>query len=318
MLFVQRNTKVYHIFGYNPQQNSKHQIMKMLTFLKTILLSSLFIYTSHAQNGEVEIKIDSLSNTIFMLTGQGGNIGVYLGENNVFMIDSQFERLSDKIKSSIATLTDRPISFLFNTHMHGDHTGGNASFNSTSTTVVAHENVRKNLESRLAEDGKLSKEILPEVSFSDDISFYDGDETILAFHVHKAHTDGDAMVYFLKNNVLHMGDTYFSGRYPYIDLKSGGSVDGYIAAQKKALILLNDDSRIIPGHGKHSNKKELASNVAMLEDIKEKILGEINAGKSLEQVKGNKQLLSEYDKTHGNAYIGPERIREIFYLSLKK
>ena len=291
--------------------------MKMIKLLMTLITSLCFFALALAQEKEVVIKIDTLSKDVFMLTGQGGNIGIYTGESNVFMIDDQFERLSDKIKMAISKLTDQPISFLFNTHMHGDHTGGNAKFNSKATTVVAHDNVRKSLVDRLANDQKLDKKILPEVSFSDDITFYDGDETIMAFHVHNAHTDGDAIVYFLNNNVLHMGDTYFSGRYPYIDLKSGGSVKGYIEAQKKALLLINDETKIIPGHGRPSNKAELEAYVKILEDIKTKVLSEINAGKSLDEVKNNTDLLSAYDSTHGNGYINPERVREIFYNSLK-
>ena len=283
----------------------------------TLIMSLCFFTLAMAQEKEVVIKIDTLSKDVFMLTGQGGNIGIYTGERNVFMIDDQFERLSDKIKMAISKLTDQPISFLFNTHMHGDHTGGNAKFNSKATTIVAHDNVRKSLVDRLANDQKLDNKILPEVSFSDDITFYDGDETIMAFHVHNAHTNGDAIVYFLNNNVLHMGDTYFSGRYPYIDLKSGGSVNGYIEAQKKALLLINNETKIIPGHGRPSNKAELEAYVKILEDIKAKVLSEINAGKSLDEVKNNTNLLSAYDKTYGNGFINPERVREIFYNSLK-
>ena len=291
--------------------------MKMIKLFMTLIISHCFFALALAQEKEVVIKIDTLSKDVFMLTGDGGNIGIYTGESNVFMIDDQFERLSDKIKMAISKLTDQPISFLFNTHMHGDHTGGNAKFNSKATTVVAHDNVRKSLVDRLANNQKLDNKILPEVSFSDDITFYDGDETIMAFHVHNAHTNGDAIVYFLNNNVLHMGDTYFSGRYPYIDLKSGGSVNGYIEAQKKALLLINNETKIIPGHGRPSNKAELEAYVKILEDIKTKVLSEINAGKSLDEVKNNTDLLSAYDSTHGNGFINPERVREIFYNSLK-
>ena len=159
--------------------------------------------------------------------------------------------------------------------------------------------------------------MLPEVTFSDDITFYDGDETIMAFHVHNAHTDGDAMVYFMNNNVLHMGDTYFSGRYPFIDLKSGGSVQGYIDAHKKALLLINDYTKIIPGHGRPSTKKEMETYVAMLEDIQTKVKAAINTNASLEDVKGNTALTEAYDKVHGNGFISPERLRETFYNSLK-
>jgi len=289
----------------------------MIKLSMTLIMCLCSFALTLAQEKEVVIKVDTLSKDVFMLTGQGGNIGIYTGVSNVFMIDDQFERLSDKIKMAISKLTDQPISFLFNTHMHGDHTGGNAKFNSKATTVVAHDNVRKSLVDRLANDQKLDKKILPEVSFSDDITFYDGDETIMAFHAHNAHTDGDAIVYFLNNNVLHMGDTYFSGRYPYIDLKSGGSVNGYIEAQKKALLLINNETKIIPGHGRPSNKAELEAYVKILEDIKTKVLGEIKAGKSLDEVKNNTELLSAYDSTLGNGFINPERIREIFYKSLK-
>jgi len=277
-----------------------------------------FMQLVAAQNEEVTIRIDTLSEHVYMLTGKGGNIGIFVGQDNVFMIDDQFAPLSDKIKKAISTLTDLPISILFNTHMHGDHTGGNANFNSKTTTVVAHDNVRKSLKERLIENNKLDNKILPEVSFSDDITFYDGDETIIAFHVHNAHTDGDAMVYFLNNNVLHMGDTYFSGRYPFIDLKNGGSVEGYINAQKKALLLINDETKIIPGHGKPSNKKELESYANMLEFVKEKVLSEIEMGKSLEEVSDNTDLLSAYDKTHGDGFINPKRMRETLYKGLKK
>ncbi|MGB5666902.1 MAG: MBL fold metallo-hydrolase [Maribacter sp.] len=292
--------------------------MKIIKQLIMPLFSLCFITAVFGQNEEVTISIDTLSQDVYMLTGQGGNIGIYVGENNVFMIDDQFERLSEKIRTAIGILTDQPISFLFNTHMHGDHTGGNAKFNSNSTTVVAHDNVRKSLEDRLLKNADLNKKILPEVSFSNDITFYDGDETIMAFHVHDAHTNGDAMVYFLKNNVLHMGDTYFSGRYPYIDLESGGSVNGYLDAQKRALLLINNETKIIPGHGRPSNKIELENYIAVLEDIKAKILGEIEAGRSLDEVKNNTDLLSAYDNTYGNDFINAERVREIFYSSLKK
>lgn len=276
-----------------------------------------------AQDKEVVITVDTLSQNVYMLTGQGGNIGIYVGETNVFMIDDQFARLSDKIKVAIGSLTNKPIATLFNTHMHGDHSGGNANFNSAAVTLVAHDNVRDRI--KTSQQKKLDKQeittsylanMLPEVTFSEDITFYDGDETIMAFHVHNAHTDGDAIVYFMSNNVLHMGDTYFSGRYPYIDLRSGGSINGYIEAHKKALMVINKDTRIIPGHGRPSNKKELKAYVLMLEDIRTKVQAEVDANKSLEAVKGNTSLTALYDEVHGNGYINPEKLRETIYLSL--
>ncbi len=277
------------------------------------------------QEKEVTISVDTLAQNVYMLTGQGGNIGVYIGETHVFMIDDQFDRLSEKLKTTISSLTDKPIAFLFNTHMHGDHSGGNARFNSETVTLVAQDNVRERIQLNLlpkVEAKEISDEdytkMLPEVTFSQDITFYDGEETIMAFHVHKAHTDGDAMVYFMQNNVLHMGDTYFSERYPYIDLKSGGSIDGFINAQKKALMIINDDTQIIPGHGRRSNKAELESYVLMLENIRTNVQAQIDAGATLEEVKVNASLTKAYDSTNGIGFINPERFREIIYTSLKK
>ena len=289
-----------------------------------LVISTLSILFAEAQNKEVNVTVDTLSKNVFMLTGQGGNIGIYVGETHVFMIDDQFDRLSEKIKTAISGLTEKPIAFLFNTHMHGDHSGGNARFNSEAVTLVAQDNARERIQSNLSsklEAQEISQEdyvkMLPEVTFSQDITFYDGDETIMGFHVHNAHTDGDAMVYFMENNVLHMGDTYFSGRYPYIDLKSGGSIDGFIEAEKRALLVINDDTKIIPGHGRPSNKAELQRSVSMLEDIRAKVQAQIDAGATLDEVKADTSLTKDYDSTNGTGFINPERIREIIYTSLK-
>ncbi len=258
-----------------------------------------------------------------MLTGRGGNIGIYVGTKNVFMIDDQFAPISDKIMKAIESLSNKPISFLFNTHMHGDHSGGNAKFNTDQTSIIAHqkarvriqENMKRNLDAQ-----KITQEyydlMLPEITFTDDLTIHDGDETIMAIHVHNAHTDGDAIIYFSDSNVIHMGDTYFAGRYPYIDLRSGGSVDGLIEAQKKALMVINDDTKVIPGHGRPSNKKEMIAYLEMLETIKAKVLTAIQEGKSQEEIKADSSLTAAYDATHGTGFIKPEVMRETFYKSL--
>ncbi|WP_437397467.1 MBL fold metallo-hydrolase [Flagellimonas lutimaris] len=286
-----------------------------------LLLLSLL--TAQAQSNEVDITIDTLAQNTYMLTGSGGNIGIYVGKEKVFMIDDQFAPLSNKIKATITTLTDKPISYLVNTHMHGDHTGGNPNFNTSQTVLVAQQNVRKRLKINGAEkvsanemDEQDYEKLLPEITFSDDLTFYDGEETVMLFHVHNAHTDGDSMIYFVNENVLHMGDTYFSGRYPYIDLNSGGSINGYINAHKKALLVIDSETKIIPGHGRPSNKSELENYVKILEDIKQIIQDEISAGKSLAEVKNNNGLTSKYDDQYGTGFISPERIREIVYVSL--
>lgn len=296
--------------------------MRTLLFLLTGLFS---IGIVQSQNQEVTISANKLSDQVYMLTGRGGNIGIYVGENQVFMVDDQFARLSDKIKEAIKGITNKPISVLVNTHMHGDHTGGNANFNSDKTTLVAHDNVRK----RLVSSGKerIAKEqitqadyekSLPEITFSNELTLYDGDETVMTVHVHNAHTDGDTLVFFVTNNVLHMGDTYFAGRYPFIDTRNGGSIDGFIAAHKKALLLIDDETKIIPGHGAVSNKAELASYVGVLQELRQLVQTEIDAGKSLEEIKANSGLTEKYDANYASNFITPERIKEAIFKSLTK
>ncbi|WP_299321216.1 MBL fold metallo-hydrolase [uncultured Maribacter sp.] len=284
------------------------------------LLIVLFLIHSicWSQEKEVTITIDTLTSEVYMLTGQGGNIGLYVNATNSFMIDDQFARLSPKIKLAISSITDKPLKYLINTHMHGDHTGGNAEFNSESTILIAQNNVRKSLEKKLEEKPELGKEILPEITFSEELQLFENDETIMAFHVHNAHTDSDAMIYFMKNNVLHMGDTYFSERYPYMDLKNGGSVEGYISAIAKAIMVIDDKTIIIPGHGRPSNKQKLIAYLDMLETIKENILKAIASGDTLEQVEKDSSISSKYDNDFGTGFISPERMRTIFYTSLKK
>jgi len=298
--------------------------MKRVVFYFVLIGFCLSTIKSQAQRRKVVIKIDTVTPQVFMLTGQGGNIGIYVGEEEVFMIDDQFARLSNKIKAAITSISNKPIKYIFNTHMHGDHTGGNANFNSKAATIIAHNKVRERIEKENAKaisDGKMNKETaakkLPELTFSENMAIYDADETIMSIHVHNAHTDGDALVYFVKNNVLHMGDTYFAGGYPYIDLNRGGSVVGYINALKKGLMLANEDTKIIPGHGKLSNKKEMQSYITMLEDILTNVNNEIESGKSLKEVIANKSLTQKYDAVYGGGFVNAKKTRETFYKSLK-
>jgi glyoxylase-like metal-dependent hydrolase (beta-lactamase superfamily II) len=277
------------------------------------ILALLLALVSFAQDmQDTQIETIQVSDHVYMLTGRGGNIGIYKGAEYTLMIDDQFAPLSSKIKAAISKITDTPIRFLVNTHMHGDHTGGNANFNTTETTLVAHANVRKSLKAQGKEAEKF-----PELTFSDDITLYEGDETIMIFHVHKAHTDGDAMIYFVTDNVLHMGDTYFSQGYPYIDLKSGGSVDGYIGAHEKALMLINADTKIIPGHGQLSSKADLQQYTAMLKDLRTRVQASIDQGQPLEQVQTDTQIDEKYNARFGQGWITGEKIRATFYTSLK-
>lgn len=295
-----------------------------MTLLKTLFSAILlisFTFSCAQNNREVKVNIHKLSDNIHMLMVRGGgNIGVSVGEDGVFVIDDHFANFSPKIISAIRTLSDKPIKFLANTHWHGDHTGGNVNFEKEGAIIMAHDNVRKRLEETANRDGSMNpKEALPVITFNDKMSLYINGEEVAIFHPDNAHTDGDAILYFTESNVLHTGDTYFKGWYPYIDLGSGGSVNGYIEAVKRSLMLIDDETKIIPGHGPASNKKEYTAFLGMMEGLKSIIQAEIQKGKTEEQVANDVSLTKTYDdQGYSWAFITSDKIRRTFYRSLKE
>jgi glyoxylase-like metal-dependent hydrolase (beta-lactamase superfamily II) len=294
--------------------------MKILANL-ALITCLLCAVTTQAQRtfDAVTITTEKLTENIYMFQGAGGNIGISIGEDGVFVIDDQFAALSDKIIAAIKMLSDKPIKFLANTHHHGDHTGGNVNMAKQGATIMAHDNVRVRLELPKSDGTAAQKEALPMITFNDTMSLYLNGEKVLIFHVDNAHTDGDALLYFTQSNVLHTGDTYFQGRYPYIDLNSGGSVNGYIASAKKALMLINETTQIIPGHGKLSNKTEFQGFLDMLETLKRATEAEIAKGKTEEEVTANTSLTKTYDALgYSWNFISSEKFRGILYNSLKK
>ncbi len=272
---------------------------------------------------DVEVKAEKITESLFMLTGAGGNIAVLVGDDGVFMIDDQFAELSEKIKKAISELTDQPISYLINTHWHGDHSGGNENFAKDGAIIVAHENVRKRMSTEQLMKAfsrtvpPSPKAALPVITFSENVNFYANDEDILIFHVHDAHTDGDAIVYFPKSNVIHLGDTYFAGRYPFIDVSSGGSIKGIIESANEVLSLIDENTKIIPGHGKVSNKKELRAYRDMLEVINERMVKAIEEEKTFEEIKAL-NITEDYDKEWGTGFISGEKLVDIVYSDLSR
>jgi len=286
--------------------------MKYLKFLLVTIAFSIANFTVAQNFDNITITTTKLSDNVYMLVGAGGNIGVSVGDDGVFVIDDQFAPLTTKIEAAIKTLSDKQIQFLVNTHYHGDHTGGNENMKKLGTTIIAHDNVRKRLEDK-------PKDALPVITFNDELSLHINGEKISVFHVEHAHTDGDALLYFTKSNVLHTGDVYFNKRYPYIDLNSGGSVNGYIEAVKKGLSAINDDTKIIPGHGELSTKAEYQFFLEMLETLKDNVLSEIKKGKTEDEVAANSEITKVYDDLgYSWNFISSEKIRRTFYLSLKE
>jgi len=299
----------------------------MNKFSFTIVMISLFLTISFSATAQrdfskVEIKTEKINDHIYVLFGQGGNVGVFLGKEKVLIIDDQFAPLSEKLQTAISKLSDQPIEMLVNTHWHGDHTGGNENLGKAGAQIFAHNNVRKRMSTKQNRGPGRTIEpspdvALPKVTFNDEISLHIDDEQILLVHVDSAHTDGDAFVYFVQSNVLHMGDTYFKSRFPYIDLSSGGSVKGVLAALDKALFLVDDDTVIIPGHGQISNKKELTTYKTMLTTIVSRVEKALAEGKTLETIDAA-IITEDYEKEYGGGFISGERLVNTLVRSLSE
>ncbi len=238
-------------------------------FIGALFSVSLVFPGNAAAQGDVEIIVQHLNDNIYAIFGQGGNIGMSVGDEGIFLIDDQFAPLTPKILAAIREINDGPIRFVLNTHWHGDHTGGNENLGDEGAMIIAHDNVRLRLIEGLDRgNGRITppaaEGALPVLTFNDQVSLFINGEEARAIHVENAHTDGDSLIYFRDANVLHAGDTYFSGRYPFVDITSGGSIDGLIAAIELALSFVDDDTIIIPGHGPISNKAELEVYLEML------------------------------------------------------
>ena len=270
---------------------------------------------------KVEVKVVPVAGGVSMLVGQGGNIGVTSGKDGIFLVDDQFEPLLPKIRAAVKTLGDGPIRFVVNTHFHGDHTGSNAKLHEAGAVIIAQENVRKRLGmERIDRDTKertppKPPEAWPLITYADGVALYLNGDELEVTHVARAHTDGDSVIRFKKANVIHMGDTFFNGFYPFIDVDSGGSVDGMIAAADKVLSIADDRTKIIPGHGPLGSKADLQTYRNVLAGIRNKVKGLVAQGKTLDQVVAAKPT-SQWDATWGKGFMKPDVFVSFVHRSL--
>ena len=270
---------------------------------------------------DVEIKTIPLRDNLYMLMGEGGNIGVSVGDDGAMIIDSQFSGLTNKIQQAIAKINSQPINYLINTHYHFDHTDGNGNFADAGVTIIAHDNVPKqmSIDHEYAVLGMkreaASVKALPKITFSDDLRFALNDNYIHAFHLPFAHTDGDTVIHFTKQNVIHTGDLFFNGFYPFIDTGVGGSVDGMIKAIDRILPLCNQDTLIIPGHGPLAKKSELVTFQEMLKTVDNRVKESIAKNITLEQMITT-NILADIDQTWGDGFLTSEQFLNIAYLGI--
>ena len=271
----------------------------------------------------VQIRTVKAGDGVYMLQGLGGNIGVSSGTDGVILVDDQYAPLTDKIKAALAAINPGPIRFVLNTHWHFDHTGGNENFGKAGIVIVAHENVRRRMSAEqfmttFATAVKPSPAgALPVVTFSDAVTIYYNGDSISAMHVPPAHTDGDVIVWFRHANVVHMGDTFFNGRYPLVDLASGGAVDGLIGAADRVLAMVDANTKIIPGHGPLGDRVALQAYRTMLVTVRDRIRQGVAAGRTLEQVQAGKPT-AEFDAVWGNGRITPTMFVEVLYQDLSR
>lgn len=288
--------------------------------LTAALLLALLAGTAAAQRDleQVEITTTQLADGIYMLQGAGGNIGLCVGPDGAFLIDSQFAPLTDKILAAVRAIDERPLRLLLNTHWHGDHVGGNANLHAAGAMILAHENVR----ARLATDQMSGfsgqtiparpREALPVLTFSDSLALHWNGREVHVIHIPLAHTDGDAVVWFPEANVLHTGDLLFNGFYPYIDFAVGGSADGMIAAADRILAMVDERTKIIPGHGPLADKAALRAFRDMLAGVRDAVAREIASGKSREEVLAAKPTAA-YDAEWGDGSLKPDTFAGFVY-----
>ena len=290
---------------------------KIISAFVFIAVGLIFLTTT-VQADEVEITSVQVSEQIYMLKGKGGNIGLFIGKDGTFLIDDQFAPLTDKIIAAIKAAGGNYPKFLINTHYHGDHTGGNENLGQGGTLIFSHDNVRERLsagsfiEAFDMKQAALAKEGLPVVTFSEDITFHLNGDSVQAIHVPHAHTDGDSFIYFKAANVIHAGDIFFNGFYPFIDVKHGGSLKGMIEAADTILMLADNNTKIIAGHGPAGDKVALAGYRQMLATAYERLRALKEGGKTAQEAVAESPL-ADLEESWGDGLFKGDRWIELIY-----
>jgi glyoxylase-like metal-dependent hydrolase (beta-lactamase superfamily II) len=296
-------------------------MMTRTLMLAALLAAAGLIRAAEPDFSAVEIVTTPLADGLAMLQGQGGNIVVSTGADGPVIVDDQFAPLVPKIEAAVRKLQDAPVRFVINTHHHGDHTGGNEAFGKSGSLIVAHENVRTRLSTEQV--SKLLNrttpasppDALPVVTFDDGVTLHWNGETIRVEHVAPAHTDGDSHVWFERANAVHMGDTFVNGRFPLVDVESGGELAGLIASAEKVLAAVNDTTKIVPGHGPLATRADLQKFRDMLVDVKGRIQAGIASGATMEAFIATKPL-ADLEASWGGGFLTGDQMTTLVWMSL--
>ncbi len=293
--------------------------------MKSLLLIAILfasINSLSAQDKPVEFTTFQLSDTVYMLKGRGGNVGVSTGEDGLYIIDDQIRPVTTQLLQAIRKISDKPIRIVLNTHYHADHVGGNETIGDAGAVIISHDNIRKRMTTEQVSifmknsTPPYAKDALPIVTFNDRLSLHMNGETATAYYVANGHTDGDSIIHFPVSNVIHMGDMFFNGLYPYVDLDAGGSMQGLVAAADLALSMADESTRIIPGHGP----------LGMTEDLKTYRDYLIKAGANVQELIDKdmdlQQIIAaeptkEWDEELGKTWITPAQFVTFIYNSLE-
>lgn len=302
---------IYRDLDFSRMQLIKFSIPFCLLILCSSIITNISLVEAQIRKNS-EVMVTPVSEEMYMYTGKGGNIGVSIGNDGVLLIDSKSKQTIDMIVSSINNISDnKPIKFVINTHWHHDHVGGNENLNKNGTMILAHENVRERMTNKQFVDF-LNREFLPypenalpTMTYKKNLTLYFNDDRIDIHHIPHSHTDGDSIIYFNKNNIIHTGDIFINGRYPFIDHSSGGSIWGIIAGIEKIIKISNNDTKIIPGHGELTNREKLKDYLVMLNDIVQQVQKMMLNGNDLDTIiKSN--ITSKYDSIYSDTFINSQ------------
>lgn len=296
--------------------------MKSTITLLLFCLNFNFLIAQQNMDNAV-INTIKIKDHIHMLQWAGaGNMMLLSGKDGNILIDDQFAPLSVKINTAIQAINSGNVKFLFNTHYHGDHAGGNANFAKMGATIFAHTNVRARLtaDSTHLKFAKLTNpepaDSWPVITYTNGMNVFLNEENIVIFHVDNAHTDGDALFYLPKSNVIHTGDCFMKDKFPFIDRNSGGSVDGWIKAATTVLSMIDDNTIIIPGHGDLATKKDYRAVRDAVISLRDGVEKGIKQGKSIEEIL-TQNLTKDFDKTFGSGFIKGDAIIKTIFTELK-